>query len=202
MRILTFFVLVFLLSPPDVCSAHPPHKKKQPLCHGVLGDTEDRKQQILDSLKNRDTEPASLDTSVSISDILAPGKDSTRFTNEKAIRITAYVLDDTLEGPESCNCHSKKSTDHDYHIYLGKDKHTKKKSNCMVVEITPAFRQKHPEWNDQFVYGLQGKMVTVEGWMLYDFMHTQNSKKYHSGKALIWRNTCWEVHPVSSIHLQ
>jgi hypothetical protein len=200
MRIAICACLIFLLLPSEILVARPAHKKR--VCHGILGDTEDRKQQILDSLKNRDVEPTAIDSTISIDDILAPGKDSARFTAMKAVRIAGYVLDDTLEGPESCNCHSRKSGMHDYHIYLGKDKHTTKKSDCMVVELTPAFRKKHPEWTKKFVYGLQGKMVTVEGWLMYDIMHRQNSKKYHAGHSIIWRNTCWEVHPVSLIQAQ
>ncbi len=189
-------LLVSLLCPILILSA-PKHKK--PKCHGVLGDASDRPTQVLDSLKNRSNAPTSYDN-VTIDDILAPGKDSARFNNDMSAKITGFVIDDTLEAGESCNCHSPLSAQHDFHIYMS-NKAKARKRECMIVEITPAFRDIHPEWTEQFVYSLRGKKITVSGWMLYDFKHTSSSIKYNPGGKMLWRNTCWEVHPVTSVEV-
>ncbi len=165
------------------------------------GDSHSQRTQQLDIRKNRTTTPASFDNTITLDKILSPGKDLNRFSNDAGAKIEGYIISVIPEGGESCNCHSNDSADYDYHIYLSQSQNIIKHRNCIVVEITPKSRTLHPEWTEVFLNGLIGKKVSVGGWMLYDFKHKANSLRDNPNGTKVWRNTCWEVHPVTSINV-
>lgn len=58
-----------------------------------------------------------------------------------------YLINAILEGGESCNC-GKADADlktGDVHMYVGLTK-TAKLKDCIVVEITPAFKKKYSNY--------------------------------------------------------
>lgn len=103
------------------------------------------------------------------------------------------------EGPESCNCGKAKKSlkDGDVHMYLGLKKDAAKK-NCIVVEITPAFKKKYPAYKQLLQ---ENAKVRITGYLLFDFLHTKDAFTTCTSCAGIWRKTCWEIHPVTKIEL-
>jgi hypothetical protein len=115
----------------------------------------------------------------------------------------AYVVTDGFlisfeeEGPESCNCGkaSKANKDGDVHMYLALIKNAPKK-NSIVIEITPAFKKKHPDYEDLFQ---KNAKVRVTGYLLYDYLHEANAVKTCTTCGNVWRKTCWEIHPITNM---
>lgn len=175
--ILTFFVNTFAQCPPE-------------------GSSKSARLQALDRLKNRDTAPVKLSPSVSLEHILAPGNDADRFTPDEAGTITGYVIAVKNGGKESCNCDDPKLLD--THIVIGLTAKAKPK-DCMIAEITPRWRAKHPQWTTANIRKLIGKPLTLTGWLLYDSEHANAS--FHTAKrsARCWRATAWEIHPITNI---
>ena len=103
------------------------------------------------------------------------------------------------EGPESCNCGKAKKSlkDGDVHMYLGLKKNAVKK-NCIVVEITPAFKKKHP---DYALLLQKNAKVKITGYLLYDFLHEKDAFTTCTSCDGIWRKTCWEIHPITDIEI-
>src|SRR5215471_14050990 len=54
--------------------------------------------------KNRSSEPTTIDNSVTLEKILAPGNDSLRFDNSTAVTITGFLVGAKPGGGEDCNC--------------------------------------------------------------------------------------------------
>jgi len=103
------------------------------------------------------------------------------------------------EGPESCNCQAAKKSrkDGDVHMYLGLKKDALKK-NCIVVEITPAYKKKHPNYAQSLQ---KNSKVRISGYLLYDFIHESDAMTTCTKCDGAWRKTCWEIHPVINIKL-
>ena len=108
-----------------------------------------------------------------------------------------YLVSFQEQGPEACNCDEAKAKlkDGDVHIYIGLKKNALKK-NCIVVEITPAFKKKHPDYATLLDNNIR---VRITGKLLYDFIHEKDSINYCTSCAGAWRRTCWEIHPITDI---
>ncbi len=120
------------------------------------------------------------------------------FTEGTYVSATCYVVKYTEEGPESCNCYEaeKDAHDGDVHIFIA-DNPEASKDECMVAEITPAFKTLHPDYARMLQ---AGEKVTISGYLLYDYMHERNSKNSCTNcDNQVWRKTCWEIHPVLSV---
>jgi hypothetical protein len=133
----------------------------------------------------------------------------------KQVWVKGYVASLVPGGyRESCNC--GKVALRDIHINIVADPSEKNnQSKYVIVEITP-------RWQEQFGLDdsdydamfqkvsqeLRHKWVRFEGWMIYDYIHANQSKstqpqlptcpndgEQHSDCN--WRGTPWEVHPVT-----
>ena len=190
-RIVVLLFLLGLLAGGAVARPHKPCPAK--------GSSTDKDVQKLDRGKNRKSVPEHFKKTVTLEFILGPGKDSTRFSNHYAARVEGYIISAERMGGETCNCESTFPDDFDFHLYIAADSNETVKKRCMVVEITPWSRSIHPDWTIEYIKSLRKKPVRIGGWMLYDWIHQRNSVKYGKGGNGIWRNTCWEIHPVTSI---
>jgi len=91
----------------------------------------------------------------------------------------------------------KSKKDGDVHMYLGLKQNALKK-NCIVVEITPAFKKKHPDYAALLT---KNAMVKITGFLLYDFIHEKDAVTTCASCDGAWRKTCWEIHPVTAVNL-
>ncbi|HWA33137.1 MAG TPA: DUF6359 domain-containing protein [Cyclobacteriaceae bacterium] len=151
----------------------------------------------LNPLKNRTAAPTSaqIDHTITLTAVLAPGNDETRFHTNKGAVIEGWVIGTKLEGKESCNCNKTDPKDRDYHIAIAKKKTETDGSKMMVVEVTPKVRAAMG-WSTTDVTGLKGHKVKFTGWMFFDTKHKNIARNTHFGSAAVVRATCWEVHPV------
>jgi hypothetical protein len=136
---------------------------------------------------------------------LAPGKDANRFSSSDAIEIEGYIYDVKPGGSETCNCHMTDDALIDTHIEIAISSTKTKKTQLMIVEITPRIREimknKGIDLSTSTLYGIIGKTVKIQGWLMFDAMHTGNAKNTNPKGKKNWRATCWEIHPVTSIEV-
>lgn len=121
------------------------------------------------------------------------------YRNGAYIYTEGYLISAEEQGPESCNCNkaSIAKKNGDVHIYLALVPNAPKK-NSIVVEITPAYKKKHTNYSEPLQPGTR---VRVEGFLLYDFEHKGNAVNTCINCGNVWRKTCWEIHPVTSISI-
>jgi hypothetical protein len=169
----------------------------------VYGDATTAKDKALNTAKNKDVKvPASLqpqDLQLNMLINSRRGDDSKRYMNGAYIATSGYLVSHEEQGPESCNCKmaSADKRDGDVHIYLGLTADAAKR-DCIVIEITPAFKKVHPDYADLLN---DHTKITVKGYLLFDEHHRANALNTCTkctGPG-IWRRTCWEVHPVTAI---
>jgi hypothetical protein len=56
------------------------------------------------------------------------------------------------------------------------------------------------DWSESALERLLiGRRCRIEGWMLFDREHAQESENLSPESAQNWRATAWEIHPVTSI---
>jgi hypothetical protein len=106
------------------------------------------------------------------------------------VTVDGYILDDKMEGPESCNCGIDGAFD--YHVWLGA-RASSEKSASIVVELTPRiFFTTDPDFK-----ALMSRLkhdhahVRVTGWPMFDPLHPDQI-----GNT---RYSRWEVHPITDI---
>ena len=99
-----------------------------------------------------------------------------------------------LAAPEGVNCHRQSADARDWHIWLVGTR-AGARSRSIVVEATPAVRERHPRWNIETIreLGRQGKRVRVSGWLLMDAEHPDQLNRT--------RGSLWEIHPVIGIEV-
>jgi hypothetical protein len=155
------------------------------------------------ALKNRTAlpTPADFDPRVTLEAMLAPGDDRARWSQQRAAAIEGYIVRVHDAGPESANCFS--STRLDAHIELAL-RSDATPSGRVIVEITPPMRDwaRHQgqDWSTPTLQrALTGRRVRVEGWLLFDDEHDEESENTRPGHRGNWRATAWEVHPVTSL---
>jgi len=105
------------------------------------------------------------------------------------LAVEGYLAGSKQEGPESPNCHGAESSFHDFHIWLTKIQGDDR-TNAIVVEMTPAVRAQHHNWETEQLARIMHaqQKVRVSGWLLLDPDHPDQV-----GKT---RGTIWEIHPV------
>lgn len=175
---------------------------------GLEGDAKRYDVRMLNKLKNRYNFPDSttIDHSITLEAILAPGDDRNRFSMDKAVEITGYVYDVKVGGDESCNCHAREVSERDTHIELVLTPDATEETQRVIVEITPRMRelmsQKGIDWStDNLKRTITGHQVKVTGWLLFDEEHSKQAKNTAPDNSADWRATCWEVHPVTKIEI-
>jgi hypothetical protein len=154
-------------------------------------------------LKNRTALPQreDFDESVTLSALLAPGDDRTRWLQSRAAAVEGYVLEVGKGGIESANCFRVTQRDIHIDIALRADAPSRER---VVVEVTPRMikqaEQRGVDWSEA---GLRreivGRWCRFEGWLLFDLQHADESENTAPGKAHNWRATAWEIHPVTGI---
>jgi hypothetical protein len=160
----------------------------------------------LNRLKNRTTAPlkSQLNPAISLSSILAPGDDSTRWQVTQGAIISGYVVGVKPGGAETVNCLAKDPKHTDTHIELALAPGDSDGTQHMIVEVSPRMRAlmaaKGKDWStDTLRRSLLGHKIKVIGWMMLDKEHCNASENTNPGGAHNWRATCWEVHPVSAM---
>ena len=112
-----------------------------------------------------------------------------------ALSVEGYVVGYRLEVPEPPNCYERDAAHKDYHIWLSETPNGKR-SQSVVVEITPRVRPRHPAWTEQQLADLVASQarIRVSGWLMLDEMHPE--------KVGGNRVTLWEIHPVMRLEVQ
>jgi hypothetical protein len=162
------------------------------------GDSPKTKLQVLDTLKNRTNVSKNIVT-LNLADVLKPGDDTKRYSENTYVSITGYVFLVKYGGSETCNCHATDKTQLDIHIEIVTDMKTGDNTKAMVVEINRYIRAKDKNMDIDAVKALKGKKVQITGWLFFDEEHKQNAVNTSPKGTNLWRATCWEVHPCMSI---
>ena len=163
----------------------------------LQGTAKNKNEAIANRLKNRAIIEGTVDTSVTLEKMLAPGEDSKRFNDSSYVKITGYLVAFKKGDKESCNCEESADSLIDTHIFIGKTPYAEK-SDCIVVEITPRFKKLH---KDLILKAMQGKLVNVCGYPFFDGEHKGFAVNTCNGCKHAWRGSCNEVHPVCEIEL-
>jgi len=163
------------------------------------------RQKASDRMKNRTSIPATADMvpTITMSKLLKPGNDESRFVETAAGEIVGYVEKVKAGDVETNNCHSPFKEDYDTHIELSAHPGDPS-SKRVIVEVTPRMRPiaalQGLDWTTEGLKNtLTHKWVRVKGWMYFDYHHKGNATNTKPSGAHIWRATVWEIHPVTSI---
>lgn len=175
---------------------------------GMEGTAKSASLKALNRDKNRYTTPqaSEINSSITLSAMLAPGDDRTRWKSTSGAEITGYVLDVKPGGGETCNCGKTDPAHTDAHIELVLHPTDTQMTKSVVVEVTPRLQAimaaSGTDWSTTTLRKqLLHKWVKVQGWMTFDTQHANASENTNPGGANNWRATAWEVHPVTSIRV-
>lgn len=173
---------------------------------GMAGNAKSDRAKRLNEGKNRYTipQPDDIDTTITLEKILEPGDDETRFSNSQAAELTGYVYAVKRGGVETCNCKAADEQYQDTHIEIVANPSHTAQTERMIVEVTPRFkkkmRDKGVDWSTNGLKKLfLNKWVRVRGWMLFDVEHLYSAFNTNENGDNLWRATCWEIHPVTSM---
>jgi len=186
-----FFLIITILI-QNIAQAQPCPK---------YGNSTTPEKKKLNTLKN-----ASINVSSSVSPLSIPlknlipakkRKDKNLYSDGAYAYTEGFLVSFQEQGPEACNCNKAKAKlkNGDVHMYIGLKKNALKK-DCIVVEITPAFKKKHPNYETLLE---KNTMVRITGYLLYDFIHEPQAINYCTSCAGAWRRSCWEIHPITNI---
>lgn len=162
----------------------------------IQGESKRREDQISDSLKNRNVVSPHFGTLVA-EDFLLTGNDVNRYHSTSYVRVRGKIVEVKHGGAELCNCHSTEKLDLDIHIVLA-DSIGEGNIICEVNRYTQAI-DKNLSYAE--VHAMIGKQVYIYGWLFFDGEHKQNASNTCTTCTNVWRNTCWEVHPVMKIEI-
>jgi len=199
-RILIVVSLLILVGPlyaqkPAPFKGCAPEGNSKPTKANPTGKLSKPKQD-LNLLKNRDTEPTSIDDSVTLTAIMQPSNDS-KFKPTQGASIVGFVAHVKPGEPqETCNCARTDIADIHIDVVL-KAADAQTSSKYMIVEITPRYQDKLGDLATVKA-AIEGKWVKFTGWMLYDVVHKSNAKNTNPNGKAIWRATAWEVHPITA----
>jgi hypothetical protein len=196
--LLLFVGSVYAQRPADFKGCKPEGNGKPNQAH-PNGTKLSPDKEALNLLKNRDTEPTSIDDSVTLEAIMKPANDGT-FQPSQGVGIIGYVANVKAGEPqETCNC--ARTDIADIHIdFVLQPADAATSSKFMIIEITPRFQDALGNLAAMKT-AIQGKWVRFTGWMLYDVVHKSNAKNTNPTGRAIWRATAWEVHPVTKVEV-
>jgi len=159
----------------------------------------------VNSLKNRTALPtaAEFDPRVSLDAMLAPGQDRSRWQHSRAAAIEGFIVRVYEAGAESANCLS--GTRRDAHVEMAR-RPDAPPNQRIIVEVTPPMRDwaasRGIDWSTETLRRqLTGRRARIEGWLLFDDEHDEQSENTRPGRRGNWRATAWEIHPVTAIVL-
>lgn len=160
-------------------------------------------RRALAALKNRTLlpGPGDFDERVTLGALLAAGDDRGRWSEARAARIEGYVVAVTRAGVEAANCFSPDRRD--THIDVARSPEAPPRER-VVVEVTPRLREwaegQGYDWSEAALESaLVGRWCRIEGWLLFDREHAEESENLSPGGAQNWRATAWEIHPATGI---
>ena len=165
---------------------------------GIKGDGKNKRMQYNDSLKNRSLGATNIDLSITLDAMLASGDDTHRFSSSTFVTVEGYIVKAMYGGAETCECHSKNKDTLDIHIELSPTPELSK-SSMVIVEVTRY--TKNSSMNYEQILKMRGHKVRVSGYLFFDEEHKQNAYNTNPTGTNLWRSTCWEVHPVTSIQV-
>ena len=172
------------------------------------GQTSNPVLEELNKQKNRYQNPLQTDinSSITLSSILAPGNDEARWNVKTAVELIGYVAEVKPGGTETCNCKVTDGAHTDTHIVLIADPRKNQGSKRMIVEVTPRMRfimgKSGMDWNTATLKSkLTGHWIKIKGWLLFDLEHSASAENTNPGNLKNWRATAWEVHPITSIEI-
>jgi len=173
---------------------------------GMEGTAKTANLKKLNQLKNRYTPPTDneINKSITLSALLAPGDDRSRWSSTKGAEVTGFVLDVKPGGQETCNCGKADPVHTDAHIELVLHSTDTLMTQSVVVEVTPRLRAimaaNGNDWSTTTLRKqFRHKWVKVRGWMTFDSQHANAAENTNPGGANNWRATAWEIHPVTDI---
>jgi hypothetical protein len=97
---------------------------------------------------------------------------------------------------ESVNCNLKSETNSDIHISVTERKNGSE-FDGIVVEMIPQDRPDN--WTSNRVEKLRGKVLLIEGGLLYDNFHFANGDANNPLRGQPKRFSLWEIHPITSV---
>jgi len=175
---------------------------------GMEGSATSTRLKNLNRLKNRYTAPQTnaVNHSITLSAVLAPGDDRTRWSSSSGAEITGYVFDVKPGGGETCNCGKTDPAHTDAHIELVLSPTDSTATRQVVVEVTPRMRATMnatgTDWSTTTLRTqVRHKWVKVRGWMTFDAQHANAAENTNPGGTNNWRATAWEIHPVTDIQV-
>ena len=175
---------------------------------GMDGSATTARLKALNQLKNRYAVPQDnqLDHSITLSAMLAPGDDKTRWSSTSGAEVTGFVLDVKPGGGETCNCGKTDAAHIDAHIELVLNSTDTTGTQSVVVEVTPRLRAimgaSGTDWSTKTLKKqFRQKWVKVRGWMTFDTQHAGAAENTNPGGASNWRATAWELHPVTDVQV-
>jgi hypothetical protein len=156
-------------------------------------------------LKNRTgrPRPEDFDPRATLGELLRPGDDRGRWSEERGAAVEGYVVGVAPGGVEAANCYSL--TRRDTHVYVALRPDAPQRE-AVVAEVTPRVREwaavEGDDWSEESLRRrLMGRRCRVEGWLLYDTEHDGEAENTAPGRALNWRATAWEIHPVTRVEV-
>jgi hypothetical protein len=175
---------------------------------GMDGSAKTASLKKLNQLKNRYTVPQDnqIDHSITLSAMLAPGDDKTRWSSTSGAEVTGFVLDVKPGGGETCNCGKTDEGHIDAHIELVLNSTDTAGTQSVVVEVTPRLRAimgtSGTDWSTKTLKKqFRHKWLKVRGWMTFDSQHANAAENTNPGGANNWRATAWEIHPVTDMQI-
>lgn len=114
------------------------------------------------------------------------------------VRLVAFLSEGKphLNTGESVNCNLKGAASNDIHISVT-ERRNGSEFDGIVVEMIP---QNRPEnWTAADIEALHGKVLLVEGALLYDNMHFTNGDANNPLGGQPKRFSLWEIHPITSV---
>ena len=170
--------------------------------------SEKKKQEHRDAnpKKNRSDDPGTMGfTTVTMAQLMKKGNDRARFQDGTKVELVAFMMEARAGSPESCNCGFTDDLHADKHIYLVAKKNVTDKKKAVIAEVAPRMREalgKQSDWTCQKLNAdFQGQWVKVRGYMFYDKEHEPSCPRFTPKGKNLWRNTCWEIHPITSIEV-
>lgn len=154
-------------------------------------------------LKNRTTTPRAndFDGRVTLTEMLRPGDDRARWSVSSAAAVEGYVIAVWQGGVESTNGFSLFRRDTHIEVGLRPDSPPRER---VILEVTPFMRDwakaQGMDWSHAaLARELTGRRCHLEGWLLFDHNHADESENTTPGRPANWRATAWEIHPITLI---
>jgi hypothetical protein len=179
---------------------------------GCAGDSPNQARLNLRTNRVDAPQESEIDKSITLEALMAPSKDDReRWKPDVGARVVGFVRHVWRGGVESANCRTEDIPRRDTHIdlYLS-DAPEVANTRRIVTEVTPRFRalaeSRGVDWTTEGLKRqLEGHWVEITGWTFFDIDHcneTHNTIESGCwGSGNIWRQSGWEIHPITSIRV-